>query len=204
MGREPVEPSPEVGLEPLPAGAGAQGAQGELRCVVERLARRCPQGGLLLDHPGLVEQRLHVEHRLLGVLEHRVQPAQDGHRQDDVAVLAADVQIAQDIVGDAPDVVRNPVQVGAARRHRASDRQSWRQASRPALAADRTRDAAQDRFDRLLERQLLQTGLSPGLEIGRILKAVYERQLDEEVTSLEEATAAARRVTGNPPARGTD
>ncbi len=49
----------------------------------------------------------------------------------------------------------------------------------------------------LLGRHLLQMGLSPGPEIGRILKAVYERQLDGEVTSLEEALSAARDLLGN-------
>ena len=56
----------------------------------------------------------------------------------------------------------------------------------------------------LLGRHLLQLGLAPGPEIGRILKAVYERQLDGEVTSLEQALDAARRLTAYPPARGTD
>ncbi|WDT81347.1 MAG: hypothetical protein MPW14_06270 [Candidatus Manganitrophus sp.] len=46
---------------------------------------------------------LGVEHRLLGRLEHGIQPAQHGHRQDHVAVLAALEEVAQDVVGDAPD-----------------------------------------------------------------------------------------------------
>ena len=50
----------------------------------------------------------------------------------------------------------------------------------------------------LLGRHVLQLGLSPGPEIGRILKAVYERQLDGEVTSLEEALDAARRLVNRP------
>ena len=41
---------------------------------------------------------------------------------------------------------------------------------------------------------LLALGLSPGPEIGRVLKAVYERQLDGAVTNLDEARAEARRV----------
>jgi tRNA nucleotidyltransferase (CCA-adding enzyme) len=49
----------------------------------------------------------------------------------------------------------------------------------------------------LLGRHLLQMGMSPGPEIGRILKAVYERQLDGEVTSLEEALDAARELLDN-------
>ena len=49
----------------------------------------------------------------------------------------------------------------------------------------------------LLGRHLLALGLSPGPEIGRILKAVYERQLDGEVTSLEEALDAARELLAN-------
>jgi tRNA nucleotidyltransferase (CCA-adding enzyme) len=46
----------------------------------------------------------------------------------------------------------------------------------------------------LLGRHLLQMGLEPGPEIGRVLKIVYERQLDGGVTSLETALAAAREI----------
>jgi tRNA nucleotidyltransferase (CCA-adding enzyme) len=48
----------------------------------------------------------------------------------------------------------------------------------------------------LLGRHLLALGLSPGPEIGRILKAVYERQLDGDVASLEDALVHARRLLG--------
>ena len=116
VGREPVEPGPEVGLELLLARPGSQVAQGELRGVVERLPGRRPQGRLLLDHAGLVEHRLHVEHRLFDVLKHRVQAAEHRHRKDDVAVLAADVQIPQHVVRDAPDVVGDPRGVVVAHR----------------------------------------------------------------------------------------
>ena len=46
----------------------------------------------------------------------------------------------------------------------------------------------------LLGRHLLQLGLAPGPEIGKILKAIYERQLDGHVTTVEEATDAAREI----------
>ena len=113
-GREPVEPGAEVGLELLAVGAGAQVAQGELRGVVEGLSGDLPQGRVLLDDAGVVEGGLHVQDRLLAVLQHRVEAAQHGHRQDHVAVLAAHVEVAQDVVGDSPDVVRDPVQVAVA------------------------------------------------------------------------------------------
>jgi hypothetical protein len=45
-------------------------------------------------------------------------------------------------------------------------------------------------------RDVLALGLSPGPEVGRILHAVYERQLDGAVTTHEEAVAEARRVIG--------
>ena len=44
----------------------------------------------------------------------------------------------------------------------------------------------------LLGRHLIELGVKPGPEMGVLLKAVYERQLDGEVTTLEEAQAAAR------------
>jgi tRNA nucleotidyltransferase (CCA-adding enzyme) len=46
----------------------------------------------------------------------------------------------------------------------------------------------------LLGRHLLALGLQPGPRVGGVLKAVYERQLDGSVTTLEEAIAAARTL----------
>ena len=45
----------------------------------------------------------------------------------------------------------------------------------------------------LLGRHLLELGLNPGPRVGEILKAVYEQQLDGTVTTIEEATSAARQ-----------
>jgi tRNA nucleotidyltransferase (CCA-adding enzyme) len=45
-------------------------------------------------------------------------------------------------------------------------------------------------------RDLVALGLPPGPEIGRVLKRVYERQLDGAVTTVEEARAEARRILG--------
>jgi tRNA nucleotidyltransferase (CCA-adding enzyme) len=47
-------------------------------------------------------------------------------------------------------------------------------------------------------RDLLDLGLSPGPEVGRILKEVFERQLDGHVTTLEDARQEARRILGRP------
>jgi tRNA nucleotidyltransferase (CCA-adding enzyme) len=46
----------------------------------------------------------------------------------------------------------------------------------------------------LMGRHLLDLGLSPGPTIGGILKQVYEKQLDGEVRSVEEAIDAAKRI----------
>jgi tRNA nucleotidyltransferase (CCA-adding enzyme) len=46
----------------------------------------------------------------------------------------------------------------------------------------------------LLGRHLLDLGLAPGPRIGEILKLVYEKQLDGEVTTVESAIEEARRV----------
>lgn len=49
----------------------------------------------------------------------------------------------------------------------------------------------------LLGRHLLELGVAPGPSMGALLKAVYERQLDGEITSLDEAIAAARVLVAN-------
>lgn len=51
----------------------------------------------------------------------------------------------------------------------------------------------------LLGRHLLALGVPPGPAMGRILRAVYEAQLDGEVATLEEAVEAARRLIATPP-----
>src|SRR5262249_20567335 len=49
--------------------------------------------------------------------------------------------------------------------------------------------------DPLLQgRHVLELGLAPGPEVGRIVRAVYEKQLDGTVTTLEEAKEEARRM----------
>jgi len=55
-------------------------------------------------------------------------------------------------------------------------------------------DAHRPPLPLLRGRDLLAMGLQPGPRIGAVLKAVYERQLDGEVDSLDEARDLARRV----------
>lgn len=49
----------------------------------------------------------------------------------------------------------------------------------------------------LMGRHLLDLGVAPGPAMGAILKGVYERQLDGEITNLDEAIAAARERLGH-------
>jgi len=46
----------------------------------------------------------------------------------------------------------------------------------------------------LLGRHLLEAGFSPGPEIGKLLRYVYEMQLDGKITTQTEALAAARQI----------
>ena len=48
----------------------------------------------------------------------------------------------------------------------------------------------------LLGRHLLEMGLTPGPRIGEIADQVYQRQLDGDVRTLDEAIAAARKILG--------
>jgi tRNA nucleotidyltransferase (CCA-adding enzyme) len=43
-------------------------------------------------------------------------------------------------------------------------------------------------------RDLLELGVSPGPEMGRLLKTIYERQLDGEIRTLDDALEAARTL----------
>jgi tRNA nucleotidyltransferase (CCA-adding enzyme) len=48
----------------------------------------------------------------------------------------------------------------------------------------------------LMGRHLLEMGIKPGPEMGRILKAVYEAQLDGRIADLDAALSEARRLAG--------
>ena len=52
------------------------------------------------------------QHSLFAGLQQAVQAAQDEHRQDDIAVLAADKDIAQTVVSNRPDEGNNLVMSG--------------------------------------------------------------------------------------------
>ena len=86
--------------------------EGELRGVVELLAGCLPQRRVLVEDTHSVERGLHVQEGLPGGFEDRIEPAEHGQGEDDVAVLAADVDIAEYMVRDAPDVAGDPVEVG--------------------------------------------------------------------------------------------
>jgi tRNA nucleotidyltransferase (CCA-adding enzyme) len=46
----------------------------------------------------------------------------------------------------------------------------------------------------LMGRHLLAMGMKPGPDVGRVLDAVYERQLDGAVSTLDEARELARQM----------
>jgi tRNA nucleotidyltransferase (CCA-adding enzyme) len=46
----------------------------------------------------------------------------------------------------------------------------------------------------LLGRHLLELGVTPGPRVGEILRQVYEKQLDGEITSIEDGVQEARRI----------
>ena len=48
----------------------------------------------------------------------------------------------------------------------------------------------------LLGRHLLALGLKPGPEVGRVLRLVYERQLDGDIRTTEEGIALAKTILG--------
>ena len=58
--------------------------------------------GILIRNACVVQLGLHAENRVLGRFQNCVEAANDRHGQDDVAVLAPDVDIPQHVVCDAP------------------------------------------------------------------------------------------------------
>lgn len=71
--------------------------------------RPLPGGGAHQDavavvaDPALLGELPRLEHLLLGGLQQRVEPANDGHRQDDVAVIGSVQRSPQHVIGNVPD-----------------------------------------------------------------------------------------------------
>jgi hypothetical protein len=78
-------------------------AQGAFRQPRSEIRQRA----VLLGHFVGIPEPLSLQHRVLGGFEHGVEPSKHGEGQDHVAVLAAYVDIAQPVIGNVPDEVRN-------------------------------------------------------------------------------------------------
>jgi hypothetical protein len=103
VGREAVEVVLEIGKQLLLAAAGLEIAQRELRGVVEGLpaaSQRAARCSVMRASSSIF---LVSSTALLGRLQHGIHAPDDAHRQDDVGVLASLEEVAEDIVGDAPD-----------------------------------------------------------------------------------------------------
>lgn len=66
---------------------------------------------MLVGDAGLVQLLLHLEDGLFGWLEDGIETADYRHGEDDIAVLAAHVDITKNVVCNAPDEVCYPVQI---------------------------------------------------------------------------------------------
>jgi tRNA nucleotidyltransferase (CCA-adding enzyme) len=78
-------------------------------------------------------------------------------------------------------------------------REKWFDAAAQEWFINRARELEVERHAPepiLMGRHLLELGLEPGPKMGDITRAVYEMQLDGRVSTLEEATAAAKEMLG--------
>ena len=80
-----------------------------LRVKGEALKNCCPaacwRGPVWSEILCFVQPLLLFQDLLLGGFEHGVEPAYDGHGEDDVPVLAPHVEVSEVVVGDVPDEV---------------------------------------------------------------------------------------------------
>ena len=87
----------------LLAAARFEVTQGKLRGVVECLPSRFAECCTLFGDSCIVEHFFYIEHGLFGRFKHGVHAADDTHGENDVWVFAPLEEVAEDIVGYAPD-----------------------------------------------------------------------------------------------------
>ncbi len=103
VGGEAVEVVFEIGEELLLAGVGFEVAEGEFGGVVRGLFGGVAEGGVLGGDAGGIEELLLCEDGGFGGFEDGVEAAKDAHGKDDVGLIAAFEEVAEDVVGNAPD-----------------------------------------------------------------------------------------------------
>ncbi len=109
--RKAVEVGGKIVAERLLGGAGLEVAQEKGGGVVECLPGGGAEGVLLIGHLLAVERGFHVHDGLFRRLQHGIEAAQNGHRQDDIAIFSPHIHVAQDIVSDVPDEIGEPVEL---------------------------------------------------------------------------------------------
>jgi hypothetical protein len=90
---------------------GAKVAQCKVGGVVKGLSRSLPESLVLISDTRLVERRFHVEHGFFRRLQHSIESTKNRHRQDHIAILAANVEVPEHVICDSPDEVSNPVEI---------------------------------------------------------------------------------------------
>ena len=75
------------------------------------MTRCLSQAGVLIRDSRPIEHFFGVQHVLLAPLQEGVQPPYHRHRQNHVPILAANVQIPQHVIRDAPDEVGDPAEL---------------------------------------------------------------------------------------------
>ena len=98
--REAVEVGHEVVLERLLSLAGLEVAKEKGRSVVKSVTGGGAEGVVLVGDLFPVQRRFHFEHGGFPRLQHGIKAAQDGHRQDHIAVFPANENVSQGVVGD--------------------------------------------------------------------------------------------------------
>ena len=84
----------EVGAQLLLLGLVCEVAEAKGRRVVEGLAGHPAQRSVLADYSHVVQVVFHPQDRILRRLQDGIEAADDRHRQDDIPVLAAHVDIS--------------------------------------------------------------------------------------------------------------
>ena len=77
--------------------------------IIGLLAVHADRRGVVIETGHRIEHLLRFEHGFLCRLEDRIKATDDAHRQNDIGILAALEQVAQNIVSDSPDEGDNSV-----------------------------------------------------------------------------------------------
>ena len=105
--REAIKIRFKIRLQRLFLCTAGKVTQTERRSITKRLSSSIAECRPLICDTRIIQHFLHFQNCRFGILQHGIQTANNGHRQNNITILATNINISQAVVCDSPYKINN-------------------------------------------------------------------------------------------------